>query len=173
MLGAFLMLLATVQSPNIRVSADGHDVSLGHLRTRVPRIVQAIAKGYERSITFRRLVDDVKSGRGVVYIDAGRCKPTGLTTLNGCIAPRAHTENAKYFQMIVDSGRSDDRLIALIGHELQHACEMLSVPGSVRNAVEAMSWRAEQTGARILETEQARAVTAVILKELTARQPSR
>ena len=169
MLNAFLIVLAMVQSQNIRPPANGLDDSSSSLRTRVPRIVEAISEGYGRSITFRRLGDEVSDTRAVVYIDTGRCKPTGLTALSGCLAPLAQTERATYFQMIVDLGRSDDRLIALIGHELQHACELISVPGSVRAAVDAAAWRSEQTGTRAFETEQARHVTEMILKELRAK----
>jgi hypothetical protein len=168
---AFWILLAIVQSQNMRLPADARDGSLGHLRPRVDRIARAIADGYERSITFRKLVDEVHSAGAIVYIEAGRCKPMSLTTVNGCLAPRATTGTVRYFQMVVDLSRSNDRLIALIGHELQHVHELISVPAASGGRVEAPAGKIEQSAARTYETEQARAVTAAILKELRTIGP--
>jgi hypothetical protein len=169
MTAAFLILLV-VGGQSTRRPADARDPSVGHLRTSVPRIAQVIADGYSRSITFRTLVDDVHSAGAIVYIDLGRCKPMSLSTVSGCLAPRATTETVKYFQMIMDLSRSDDQLIALIGHELQHVRELLSVPGS-RDQVEALAGKLEGTAARTYETQQARAVTVAILKELHTTGP--
>ena len=127
----------------------------GHLRTGVQRIREAVHDGYRRSPTFKALTDDLRAASVVVYVDAGRCKPESPQPLGGCLATLAQTADARYFRMIVDVGRTDDRLVALIGHELQHAAEALSIAtGDVRVA------------AGIYETARAQAVTTLIMNEL-------
>jgi hypothetical protein len=64
-------------------------------------------------------------------------------------------------------GRSDDELIALLAHELHHACEVAAVPGitdlaSFQQWFDGHGWK----GAHGFETAEARDVTRKVLAEL-------
>ena len=161
-----LVLFALAEPQNVPLPADAGDASLGHLRTRVERIAEALNAGYQRSNTFRTLVDDLRTAHAVVYIDVGVCRPAALQSLGGCLASLARTPAVRYFRIIVDVGRSKDRLVALIGHELQHAVEVVKAPTPLVYDDEVAAGKAERTGAYTYETEQARAVTRAILNEL-------
>jgi hypothetical protein len=161
-----LVLFALAEPQNVPLPADAGDTSLGHLRTRVERIAEALNAGYQRSNTFRTLVDDLRTAHAVVHIEAGVCKAAALQPLSGCLAPLAQTPTVRYFRIIVDPGRSQDRLVALIGHELQHAVEVVKAPTPLVLDHEVAAGRAHRTGAHSYETEQARAVTRAILNEL-------
>jgi hypothetical protein len=158
------MALAAVQ--NLPAAKGIRDERLSHMRTGVDRIAEVITSGYARSRSFKNLVDRLRSAGAIVFIEAGRCKPNALSAVRGCLVPRAQTEHARYFQMVVDVGKSDDRLIALVGHELQHAFELVSLPMTMKNAIEASRSGFQHTAARTYETEQALRVAEVILREL-------
>lgn len=162
-----LLVLFALAEPQIVMlpGADG-ETPLGHLRTRVERIADALNAGYQRSSTFRTLVDDLRTAHAVVYLDGGICKATALQSVGGCLASLAQTPTVRYFRMIVDIGRSKDRLVALIGHELQHAVEIVAAPAPLVVDDEVTAGRAERTGAHTYETEEARAVTRAIVNEL-------
>jgi hypothetical protein len=144
---------------------------VAHLRTGVRSIGNAVSDGYRRSPTFRLIADQLRSANAVVYIEAGRCKPDAPQTLGGCLAPLAETAAVRYFRVVVDVGRTADQLIALIGHELQHAAELTSVPG-VRQAggEKTAAVNDIRTAARIYETAQAQAVSRAILTELRSNR---
>ena len=172
----FLLVMALAGAQCLPLAKTTRDERLSHLRTGVDRIAEVIDSGYERSRTFKNLVDHLRSAGAIVFIEAGRCKPNALNAVSGCLAPRAQTENARYFQMVVDVEQPDDRLIALVGHELQHAFELVNLPMTTKNAIEAFASTFEHAGTRTYETEQARRVTQVILRELRAAgrgQPER
>jgi hypothetical protein len=163
--GVYLLVFALTGAQTAPVIRDER---LSHLRTGVNRIADVIESGYARSGTFRSLVDRLRTADAIVFIEAGRCKPNALSVVSGCLVPRAQTKNARYFQMVVDVGKSDDRLIALVGHELQHAFELVSLPLTTRHAIEASAWKLEHTASRTYETAEARRIGPIILQELRA-----
>lgn len=135
-------------------------VSIAHLRTGVTRIETGLRDGYRRSPTFRGLVEQLRVSGAVVYINAGRCRPDAPVSLEGCAALLASTPDVRYVKVVVDVGLGDDRLIALLGHELQHAVEI------ARPAASRVGDGTREVVPRIEETEAARSCAAAIRNEL-------
>ena len=104
--------------PRVRANADG---VIAALLLEAPR----------RSEAFRRLVEAIDVSDGIVYIEHGRCR----YHVRACLATFVQVAGPNRILRIVVDTRSDhEELIALIGHELQHAVEALSDPHVTSNA---------------------------------------
>ena len=154
------MAMAALTSRNV----PPNGVQIAHIRTAVPRIQTALRDGYRGSSTFRTLVDRLRGTGAVVYIDAGRCRPQARLPLEGCAMPLASTAAVRYVRVLVDTGGGGDRLVALIGHELQHAVEITAASHAGDEREVAPS---------IEETTSARTCAADILKELRSERTLR
>jgi hypothetical protein len=106
------------------LSAQGE--SMPRLRSSHPYIRAMVAEAQVRSATFRRLVDAIEATNGIVYIEDARCRHG----VNACL-PIAVTSAGGYrfMRVLVDATRQDWDVMSSIGHELQHAVEVLSQPG--------------------------------------------
>jgi hypothetical protein len=87
------------------------------------RLVAVIIEAAAQSKTFRGLVDQIGTTDGVVYVAEGRCG-------HGVRACLLHTMMAmgphRVLRILVDPRTADRDLVPYIGHELQHAVEVLS-----------------------------------------------
>ena len=87
------------------------------------RVVAVIIEAAAQSKTFRGLVDQIGTTDGVVYVAEGQCR----NAVRACLL---HTMTAmgphRVLWIIVDARNTDRELMADIGHELQHAVEVLS-----------------------------------------------
>lgn len=96
--------------PRVR-STDGHIAAL-------------MARASEQSATFRRLVRTITATDGIVYVQAGRC-----TGVHACLALRVTVATPhRILWILVDPARAPCDVMASIGHELQHAIEVLREP---------------------------------------------
>jgi hypothetical protein len=95
------------------------------VRSSDPSIGALIEQAMTRSPTFKRLVATVDASNGIVYVESGSC-PERLVA---CL-PMWMTSSGgnRLMRIVVDRERinSDGRLLGSIGHELQHAIEVLS-----------------------------------------------
>src|SRR5262245_21149659 len=93
------------------------------VRGNSQRLVAVINDAAARSKTFRRLVDQIGSTDGIVYVAEGQCG-------QGVRACLLHTltlmDEHRVLRILVDPQRPNSDLMAAIGHELQHAVEVLS-----------------------------------------------
>jgi len=106
-----------LMAPDARVRGDS------------PRIVSAINYAAEESQTFRRLVDQIGRTDGIVYVMEGQCK----RGLRACLLLDMSVMGPNRVLWIrVDPRKVDRDLMGSIGHELQHALEVLS-HGSIRS----------------------------------------
>lgn len=123
MLGASLAVCPLAQAA-AEQPANPHAIQ--RLRSGVPAITALIARGTDRSPTFRRLVETIHASDGIVYVEEGPC---GLGA-HGCLKGIAGSgQNRILFVWISHlSTRHDHDLIATIGHELRHTIEILSNP---------------------------------------------
>jgi hypothetical protein len=96
------------------------------VRSTNPAIAEAIAEGEARSITFRSLVRTIEGTDGIVYVERGRCGHGVPACLSLSVVSGG---GFRLLRILVDSARSVASLIATIGHELQHAIELLTEPG--------------------------------------------
>ena len=95
------------------------------VRSIDPSIAALIEQSITRSPTFNRLVATVEASNGIVHVQSGRCRggvvaclPIWMTSSGG----------NRFMRIVVDRERidSDGELLGAIGHELQHAIEVLS-----------------------------------------------
>ena len=118
--GIVVLAVTVVASPS----------SAGAPQTRVrgadARLDAVISGAAARSQTFRRLVDTILMTDGIVYVVEGTCGQG----VRACLLPAVTIagEN-RLLRIVVDPRKSDEELMGSIGHELQHAIELLSDKG--------------------------------------------
>jgi hypothetical protein len=142
------------------------------VRAFEPDLTRLLAEGVDRSPTFRRLVEHIDRTDGIVYVETGKCSISGAT---GCLVLTvravAHT---RYLRIHVTPRRlgSNER-IAIIGHELQHANELLDASW-VQNDADAYALFIRIGSAesiRSFETAEAQRVGAAVARELATQPP--
>jgi hypothetical protein len=115
-------------------------------RPRVPRlrtlddalgaiVIQAIA----RSTTFRQLVQDISRTDGIVYVEHGRCGHG----VRACLLAVTSTGANRIVRVRIAAKKADWDLMGSVGHELQHAVEVLSNPAITSTAAMNMYYRRE------------------------------
>lgn len=109
---------ATAQSRH--ASAPGGPSS--RIRTDSPILGTLIRDASEQSQTLRALIAAINATNGIVYLNVGRCG-----RLRACLLHRVTLAGpSRVLNVLVDLPRGDADLTASIGHELQHALEVLS-----------------------------------------------
>jgi hypothetical protein len=91
-----------------------------HVRSSESDYAQLIRHGYERSATFRQLVDSLNASDVVVYVQpqVARRGTRGHLVLNVASA------GGRRYLLVKLRVRQDDGTIAILAHELQHAYEV-------------------------------------------------
>ena len=115
---------ALVAQASARAHQEG--ARLARVRSEVSVINTAIARGHERSPTFRRLVETIDNSDGIVHVQEGQC---GMS-VRACLQLWMGVAGPNRFLRIHVSPRKAPgcELVVSIGHELQHAIEVLSHP---------------------------------------------
>src|SRR5205807_2119507 len=73
----------------------------------------------------RRLVDAIEVTDGIVYVEEGNCHHKA----RACLPPIVTAaDKFRFLRIVVDARQQDWRVMADIGHELQHALEVLADP---------------------------------------------
>jgi hypothetical protein len=101
---------------------------MSRVRSRNPGLSALIGRASEASPTFRHLVETIDASDGIVYVDPGVCR----YAVRACLVKVAAVNARRFVFVKVYVKRTDRQLMAAIGHELQHAIELLSDP-SVTN----------------------------------------
>jgi hypothetical protein len=119
---AAMMLVACVGLSGVGEAA-GETLPAGgsQIRSGDARIVALIARATEQSPTFRGMVETIEATDGIVYIERGVCRSGARACLIGVTKPGA----MRFLWIRVDLRKIDRELMALMGHELQHAIEVL------------------------------------------------
>ena len=99
-------------------SEDPEDLPVRSSEARIRSLI-AIATG--QSATFRKLSERVKETAGLVYVEPGRCGHG----VRACLTTVTKAGNRRILFVKIDARKSDVELMASIGHELQHATEVL------------------------------------------------
>jgi hypothetical protein len=112
----------------IAQTADAEDADTARfdrVRSTNPAIAVAIREATDRSATFRRLVDTIEATNGLVYVEEGLCGHS----VRACLLLSIKVAGpVRLLRILVDTRKTDRELIGSIGHELQHAVEVLSDP---------------------------------------------
>ena len=124
-----------------------------------------IARGLERSATFRDLKIQLEASDVIVYIRFSRC----TRGVAACLAWVSAGSGVRRLLISLDRfGRSPDELTALLAHELQHANEVASASEitSVDSFEQFFGSSGWKHGAGF-ETEEATRITRQVAAELT------
>jgi len=162
-----LILAATLGSAvPLQAFADG--VSIPRVRdTGNPEIAALLREAAERSVTFRLLVRAIEATDGIVYVEAGTCGHS----VRACVPLMLTVAGPhRLLRVVVDLRRARDQVLAAIGHELQHAVEVLREPSIKTTA--AMYYRFYDEGRAengSFETRAALEAGQKIAHELTRR----
>ncbi len=105
------------------VVAAGMDApAVGRVRSTNAVIGRVLKEARDRSKAFRRLVEIINASDGTVYVEEGKCGQGVRACLVTVTMAGAH----RNLWVKVDTGAADVDLMGSIGHELQHAIEVLS-----------------------------------------------
>ena len=146
--------IAATPSPQVRSSDAG--------------IAALMAEAQLRSPAFRDLVRKIERTDGIVYVERGRCG-------HGVHACLTHSvvagEGFRLLRILIDGVGGVIELMSTIGHELQHAIELLIEPGVRSTAAAYLYYLREAPTARdafsAFETAAAVRVGNTIARELT------
>jgi DNA-binding sugar fermentation-stimulating protein len=105
--------------------ASAQDALGPRVRSCHPAVAALLARATEGSATFRRELEAIQATNGLVYIDQGQCGHG----VRACLLNSVTTVGGyRLLRVKVDLQRSERDIIASLGHELQHAIEVLSDP---------------------------------------------
>ena len=142
------------------------------VRSEYPLIAAAIANATEHSPAFREMVEAIEKTDGIVYVREGTCR----RGLRACLATVHSAPAVRFVYVKVEIRKAVGcELMAAIGHELQHALEVLGNPKVVDDHTLAHFYiREGSTGDdNWLETESAVRAGLQVEKELHARSMCR
>lgn len=96
-----------------------------HVRAVDKRMSDAIADGLRRSTTFAHLVLALDRWDVIVYIETAPRMPSSLS---GRMLIVAASAGQRYLRIQIAAVPRGNELVALVGHELQHALEVAQAP---------------------------------------------
>jgi len=99
--------------------------AMPRVRSGETMIAQLIADAQAASVTFRGLVAAIDATNGIVYVESGQCRRSRACLVHSIQVAGPH----RILRVIVNTRRDREGLTGAIGHELQHAMEVLSEPG--------------------------------------------
>lgn len=136
-----------------------------HIRPTIQRLRDAVRLGLSRSATFRSLIDRIEDSDVIVHI-APQTRSRGR--IAGEMQFAAATGAARYVRITVRTDMRPASLVAMIGHELQHAIEVATDPAVVDSATfdELYQRIGFHNASGTHETHAARAVELRIFREV-------
>ena len=120
---AVLALVLTVfRSSGMVAEFEPTAGSESRLRIENPWIVELVRVGASRSATLAGLVGAIERTDGLVYLSEGPCMPR----IKACLLMQLDQAGPnRMLRIHITPGRPDDDAVVAIGHELQHAMEVL------------------------------------------------
>lgn len=146
------------------VAVDPH----ARVRPLSQRVADVIARGMDRSATFRRLVRRIEASDVIVYIETRRDLRAGVGATMRFVTCSA---SDRFVRVLLNGEYSEHTLAALLGHELQHVVEVAENAG-IRSPddLRAFYRRAGlRTGPDSFDSAAARRAGYVVRDELNAR----
>ncbi len=121
-----MVVVGSIVAP--ATAADG--ARLPRVRSDIPSTAAAIREATERSAIFRRLTETLDGTDGLVYVERGQCGHG----VQACLALSVKVAGPhRVLRILVCPRKTKCELVASIGHELQHAVEVLSDPAITTN----------------------------------------
>ena len=125
LLGMFLFSwgTASAQAPVIDGGAGAQDLKIFmRVRSVGGTLASIVTEATVRSATFRQLAHAISQTDGIVYLEDGDCGHG----VRACLATVTTAGANRIVRVRVDANTTDWNLMGSIGHELQHAVEVLS-----------------------------------------------
>ncbi len=165
-----LVLLGTVLGHAEAGQADdAANLRFARVRGVGDELRQLIREADQRSPTVRILVDEIGRSNAVVVVQFGYCHGGRFRS---CVTHVEGDQRQRHIRVLVSTRTTNDRLMATIAHELQHAVEIVREP-DVTDARRALAlYRRIGTGpcrdglTEACETKAAVAIEAAVLDEL-------
>jgi hypothetical protein len=138
--------------------------AIPHIRSAERDIIELLGEGCRRSSTFRKLVRTVEDSDLIVYVEMSSQVPSPVQAYLGWVGAGGVN---RYLRIMVKVPASAETLIALLGHELQHATEVAAAP-EVRDetALEALYRRIGDDSGAGHDSPAARSIGAIVRDEL-------
>ena len=92
------------------------------LRPQDSRLELVLKEGAARSATFKALVDRIESSNVIVYV---ALNPIMKSSLSGMLTWMTRAGDYRYVRASISTELTFDQMIATLGHELQHAVEVI------------------------------------------------
>jgi hypothetical protein len=143
-----------------------------HVRTVDSKILALIDAGISGSATFRGLIATLNESDVIVYIAPNLSRHT----LGGYLAHNIVSRGQfRYVRIAIDITGSEDRLISVLAHELQHAIEVAQAPDArdAQSVERLFSQLAVAFGcdrSNCFETKAAKDVQSIVKEELDESQ---
>jgi hypothetical protein len=116
---AFLVLLEVDSAGQCDATAGRAE---SRLRIESVWIAEVVRDGTSRSATLKGLVTAIERTDGLVYLSEGSCMPR----VQACLLMQLDQAGPnRMLRIRMTRGRSNDETIIAVGHELQHAMEVL------------------------------------------------
>jgi hypothetical protein len=161
------VLVLVLSSAGGAAAHGGEPVSATHLHGQTEHIRELLRRGYEQSDTMRRLIDRLATAPVYVSIVEGDCRPAHDRGLAGCTIYLGSAGGYQHVRVIVNLGRAGDAQLSLLGHELQHVCEIVAAgPITAAEYEKSLPRVAQHTGALRFETAEAMTAEQAVLREL-------
>ena len=137
MAGAILvaLLAGAINGWHAEVAQPEDAPRLVRVKPADAEIRRLVSEGHRRSATFRALMKELHESNLIVTIQYGAC---ANGRIRSCVSDVQSDGRQRFVRVKVDSRTTDDRLIATIAHELQHAVEIARDP-SVSTPEEALA----------------------------------
>jgi hypothetical protein len=155
------------------------ETAIQRVRATSAAVASVIAQATQRSSTFRGLVEAINKSDGLVYVEEGECRQHVRACLVHAVTI-AGPSRVLHIEVDprrnkVDPSRADPELMGLVGHELQHALEILSNPRLRTNADIVRFYMREGTFSTgtAMETPAAEHAGVVIADEVRRAQKNR
>jgi hypothetical protein len=137
--------------------------AMPRVRSGHPYVRAMIMEAQVRSVTFRSLVRAIEGTNGIVYVEEGACRHG----VNSCLSLVVTASGGyRILRVVIDARRQDWDVMSSIGHELQHALEVLRQPGVQTGAQVFFAFY--QAGKERFETGEALRVGLAVRREIEA-----
>src|SRR5436190_10534882 len=104
---------------------DTIEARIPKVRSISPELRDVIRRASGASVTFQRLIATIEGTDGLIYVDSDKCGHG----VSACLLMAVQVAGPfRVLRIKVDARRLDCALMASVGHELQHAIEVLSDP---------------------------------------------
>ena len=139
------------------------------VRSSSAQVVALLVDGVRDSAMLKRLIETLQATDGIVYVESGTCR-RGADQLNACLVNDiVATGGRRYLRILVNLRKDPVDLTGSIGHELQHAVEVLSDRSVTSMASMLAFYQGDgRNGARSYETPAAVDAGLTVAREIGA-----